>query len=315
MTGNSDDPPAGGPPGGSARRALLLVNRHARNGTADLDAVRAALAAAGVAVEERDTARKQPIPDLIRRHGPGYDCVIVGGGDGTLNAVAPALRETGLTLGVLPLGTANDLARSLGIPADPLAAARIIAHGHVHTVDLGEVNGHLFWNVASLGMSVDLARTLSTHLKKRWGRLGYALAGLRILRRMRPFSAEIVTPEGTRRVRTVQIAVGNGRHYGGGLTVEENASLDDGLLHVYSLEIAHWWELLRLLPAFRNGRHGTHRGVRAFACDAVEIRTRRPQRVNTDGEVSTTTPARFRVLRGAVRVYTPAAGPPGGPEG
>ena len=92
------------------------------------------------------------------------------------------------------------------------------------------------------------------------------------------------------------------------------ASLDDGLLHVYSLEIAHWWDLLTLLPSFVGGRHGHRSDVRAFACTEVEIRTRRPKRVNTDGEVSTRTPARFRVLRNAVRVYTPAEGPPGNSE-
>ncbi|MGQ9369091.1 lipid kinase [Azospirillum sp. ST 5-10] len=314
MTIEAVSRPTGGSEGDRPRRALMVVNRHARNGTAALDPVLTVLRDGGLAIDERECPKKQPIPDFIREHAAGYDCVIVGGGDGTLNAVAPVLRETGLTLGVLPLGTANDLARSLGIPADPLAAARIIVAGHAHTVDLGEVNGRLFWNVASLGMSVDLARELSSSLKRRWGRLGYAVAGFRILRRMRPFTAEIVTAEGSRRVRTVQVAVGNGRHYGGGMTVSADASLDDGLLHVYSLEISHWWELLALLPAFWTGRHGRRSDVRAFACAEVTIRTRRPRRINTDGEVSTRTPATFRVLRNAVRVYTPPEGPPGAHE-
>src|SRR5688500_2670475 len=87
------------------RRALLLVNRHARRGGEAIDAALAVLAAGGVAVEEHDYPKKDPIPDAIRAGAGAFGCVIVGGGDGTLHAAAPALVETGL-----PLGTGNDLA-------------------------------------------------------------------------------------------------------------------------------------------------------------------------------------------------------------
>ena len=109
----------------------------------------------------------------------------------------------------------------------------------------------------------------------------------------------------TERVRAVQITVGNGRHYGGGMIVEVLTDLDDGLLHLYSLEVDHWWKLLALYPAFRLGRHGTWQDVRAFECNEIEIRTCRRRNINTDGELTECTPARFRVHPKAIAVYAP----------
>lgn len=290
---------------GSRRRALLIANRHARRGGEAIDAVLEILAQGGIDVDEHDQASGPPIAEAIRAAAGSHDCVIVGGGDGTLHAAAPALIETGLTLGILPLGTANDLARTLGIDQDPLAAARTIAAGYAREVDLGEVNGHPYWNVASVGLSVELAGELTAETKRRWGKLGYAVAAMRVLRRMRPFTAEIEHDGQVERVRTVQVAVGNGRHYGGGMTVSESAQPDDGLLHVYSLEIRHWWQLLALFPALRSGRQGAWRDVRSFAATELKVSTRRAKRVNADGEIITRTPAAFRLHPGAVRVYAP----------
>jgi len=134
--------------------------------------------------------------------------------------------ETGLPLGILPLGTANDLARTLEIPSDPAAAAAIIVEGHLRRIDLGEVNGKPFFNVASLGLSTGMTRELTHDVKQRWGMLGYAVATFRALSRMRPFAAEIRSGGTIRKVHTLQISIGNGRHYGGGMTVEEDAEIE-----------------------------------------------------------------------------------------
>lgn len=285
------------------RRALLLVNPNARNGTFSLDAVRDALRAGGIAPFEPpgdpDCTR------VIRRHAPGCDLVILGGGDGTLNAAAPALVETGLPLGILPLGTANDLARSLGLPLDPVAAAGAIVTEEARPVDLGWVNGRHYFNVASIGFSAELAGDLTAESKKKWGTLGYGIAALRVLRRVRPFTVYIEHDGRTETVTTIQVSVGNGRHYGGGMTVCEGATVDDGKLDFYSLEIGHWWRLLALLPALRRGTHGRAADVRAFQTTEIVLKTKKPRPVNTDGELSTYTPAHFKVLPGAIRVFSP----------
>ena len=83
--------------------------------------------------------------------------------------------------------------------------------------------------------------------------LGYAVAAVRVLRRVRPFTVTIEHDGVVEKVTTIQVSVGNGRHYGGGMTVEESAAVDDGKLDFYSLEINHWWRLLALLPALRRG--------------------------------------------------------------
>jgi diacylglycerol kinase (ATP) len=101
------------------------------------------------------------------------------------------------------------------------------------------------------------------------------------------------------------VSAGNGRHYGGGMTVDIAAEPDDGRLYVYSLEIRHWWQMLALFPALRNGTQGEWDEVRTFRTTECTVRTRRVRPVNTDGELRTQTPARFRVLRQAVQVYAP----------
>ncbi|MFC7738898.1 lipid kinase [Roseomonas sp. GCM10028921] len=272
----------------SSRRALLIINPGALGGAADISEILALLQDAGMTIEVHTCTPGQTAADAIRaRAVDGLDCVVLGGGDGTLNAAAAAIRETGLLLGILPMGTANDLARTLGIPSEPLAAARIIAEGHVKSIVLGEVNGQLYFNVASLGFSADLARDLGAEAKKKWGKLGYAIAAFRLLSSAKPFSVWLDHDGTVEHFKTLQVSVGNGRFYGGGMTVAAAAQPDDGALDVYSLEVAHWWRLLALLPWLRRGTQASWRDVRAFQTTELVLRTRRPKAINTDGEIKT----------------------------
>ena len=287
------------------RRVLLIVNTHARRGASTEQQVAAALTEAGLSVDHQTCRKPADLADLIRQRAHSVDAVVVGGGDGTLNAAAPALVDTGLPLGIIPLGTANDLARTLNIPVDPVAAAKIIAAGKVHRIDLGFANDHPFFNVASVGMGVDLAKALTRDAKSRWGILGYAVAGLRVLSRMRPFHAFITQDSKELLSHTVHLAVGNGRHYGGGMTVSETAAIDDHRLNIYSLEVKSVWKLLLLLPAMKAGTHGRWEEVKTLAGQEIVVRTRHPRSVNTDGEITTRTPVTFRVVPDAVGIFVP----------
>ncbi|MCR0984760.1 lipid kinase [Roseomonas populi] len=288
-----------------ARRALFVANGKSRRGADGADAAAAALERGGIRLVREPCTDAEALRAAIRRMAGSVDMVILGGGDGTMNSAAPALIETGLPLGILPLGTANDLARTLGIPTELDEAVQVVLEGKPRRIDLGEVNGQPFFNVASIGLSVAVTRELTGEVKRRWGRLGYALATCRALWKMRPFRAEIRHDGTGHRVRTLQVAVGNGRFYGGGMTIDEGAAIDDGRLNLYSLEFEGLWKLALIYPAFRSGRHGLWHEVRTACMEEVEIRTRRPRPVNTDGELTTRTPARFRVLRGAVSVLVP----------
>jgi YegS/Rv2252/BmrU family lipid kinase len=245
------------------------------------------------------------IVDHLGRQSGDITEVVIGGGDGTLSAAAGALVEAGLPVGVVPLGTANDLARTLKLPTDPAEACRVIGLGHSKRIDLGVVNGKYFFNAASIGLSVEVSRKLTRGAKGRWGWFAYLAAAARVLRHARAFTAEVRAGGETHRARTVQITVGNGRHYGGGLTVAEDAAIDDGQLDLYCLEVDRWWQLLRLLPALRSGTLSGHDGVQSWRATEFEVATRHPRPVSADGEIITSSPARFSVLRSALTVFVP----------
>ncbi len=289
-----------------SQRALLLVNRQARRGQSALAQAIDQLQALGFTILEESAAHPPQLPELIRSYRDRVDLVIVGGGDGTLNAAIAGIVDTRLPLGILPLGTANDLARTLGIPTDLTTACQIIAGGYQHPIDLGWVNGHYFFNVASLGLSVQITQNLTTEVKQRWGVLAYMTTAIRVIGQSRPFWAKIRSGDTSIEVGTVQIAVGNGRYYGGGLTVANDAAIDDERLDLYSLELQRWWQILPLLPAMHRGQHATWTGVRALMGREFEVHTRRPRPINTDGEITTHTPATFRVVPKAVSVFIPA---------
>ncbi|GAA5540683.1 MULTISPECIES: lipid kinase [Brucella] len=286
------------------RRALLIVNPNARNGKGFGGAMRTELERGGLELFEHQPREGETISDVISRERD-HDLVVIGGGDGSLNAAAKGLMETRMPLAILPLGTANDFARTVGIPADPVEAARQIATYKVHPIDLGEVNGHLYFNVASIGFSAELAQQLSADAKKKWGKLGYGIVAARILMRSELFTAYLEHDGITEKIKTLQVSVGNGKFYGGGMAVEKDAAIDDGKLDFYSLEVDHWWHLLRLLPSLRRGTQSKWNDVRAFPTTEVIIRTKKPRAVNTDGELSTWTPAHFKLHRQAINALIP----------
>ena len=289
------------------KKALLLVNPKARRGAESLDGVIGRLHKGGLDVTVEPFSVLPEIGRDIVRLRETADLVVICGGDGSISSGATAVMESGLPLGIMPLGTANDLARTLGIPMDLAAAADVILAGKTRKIDLGSVNGHAFFNVASIGLSADLAAGLEPGLKKRFGRFGYALGAARVLLKARPFHATIREKGDQIEVNTFQIAVGNGRHYGGGNVVEASAEIDDGHLDLYSLEMGNVLKLASMLRSFRSGTHGAWNEVRTARCVEFDVETSRPMPVNTDGEIVTSTPAHFVVHPGAIQVFAPAA--------
>lgn len=289
-----------------SQRALLLINRHSRHGHRLLSQVIEQLQTLGFEIIEESTADPHQLSDIIRRYQDQVDLAIIGGGDGTLNAAVDGLVDANLPLGIIPLGTANDLARTLEIPNSLPEACQIIAQGHVRQIDLGWVNGKHFFNVASVGLSVQITQRLTKQAKRRWGVLAYAITALQAIWQSRPFRAEIRLQGKSIPVRTVQIAVGNGRYYGGGMTVVHDATIDDQRLDLYSLEIKHWWQTVTVLPAIWRGRYTTWSGVRTLHGQEIEVYTHRPRPINTDGEITAHTPAQFRVVPQALAVLVPS---------
>lgn len=286
------------------RSALLLINPHSRQGKKYLPTIKQHLKSLGLKVLQKDSSHPHQLSDIIRTHQHDVNLVIIGGGDGTLNAAIAGMIETQLPLGILPLGTANDLARTLEIPSTLAEACAIIVNGKQQLIDLGKVNEQYFFNVASLGLSVDITNQLTKETKRRWGVLAYAFTAIKVLWKSRPFSAKIHHQGEVIKVKTVQIAIGNGRHYGGGMTIVHDAKIHDQRLDLYSLEIRHWWEMIKLLPNLWLGRYPKKK-VRLLEGTEFFIETRKPRPINTDGEITVETPAKFEVIPQALKVIVP----------
>ncbi|MEB3280345.1 MAG: lipid kinase [Lyngbya sp.] len=286
--------------------ALLLLNPHARQVNPDsLSRVVGQLQTLGLEIIQDFPQSPQDFTALIERYQNRVDLVIVGGGDGTLNAAIDGLVKTGLPLGILPLGTANDLARTLKLPLSLPEACQVIAQGHKQYIDLGWVNGKHFFNVASLGLSVNITRKLTREAKRRWGIFAYLITATKAILKASPFVAEIRFGDQCKRVKTFQIAVGNGRYYGGGMKILHDATIDDQRLDLYSLEIKRWWQFFTVIVAIRTGRHRPELGTRTLSGSEFEVFTSKPQTINTDGELTVSTPAHFRVIPKAIAVFAP----------
>ncbi len=287
------------------KRALLLINRHSRKGEESLAEAVNYLYSHDFELIIKPVKKAEDLPLIINQYHQNLDLVIVGGGDGTLNGIVDSLVETKLTLGILPLGTANDLARTLNIPLNLADACNVIAKGKTKNIDLGYVNGKYFFNVASMGLSVDITQSLSKGLKRRWGILAYVITAFRVISKTRRFSAEIKINGESIPVKTIQIAIGNGRYYGGGMMITEDASIVDQRLDLYSLELKHWRQIFPLIWRLPKGQHSILSWVRVLEGQEIEIHTKKPLKINTDGEITTRTPAKFTVIPQALKVIIP----------
>jgi diacylglycerol kinase (ATP) len=287
------------------RRALLIANRQSLAGATDLSAGIALLTESGIEVVDHAVDDPLVIPRLLADEAPQHDLVVIAGGDGTMNLAADALVAAQKPLGIIPIGTANDLARTLGLPFTIPEACAVIAAGDSRAIDLGCSNGKYFFNAASVGLPVEVARH-HVGARKRWLRvLSYPLSVWDALKTTRPFRATVRCDDQQIRIRAIQITVGNGVHYGGGMTLLEDAAIDDQRLDVYCLKPLSFWMLMALFPALRRGRLKNLEPVFALSGREVEVRTRRTLKVTTDGEVTTRTPVRFTVAAHALRVFVP----------
>ena len=293
----------------------LLINPRARRGRRADAALARRLESLGLDVRHVSlVGNPRRIADVVGRWlDAGVRRVIVGGGDGTIGAVAARIAMAGVDgtrLGVIPLGTANDFARTLGIPDDLDAACAIAAGDHVAAIDLGRANDAYFLNVASVGLSVAATAALSPRLKRWLGPGAYMVAGARAFLRHPTFRVRIEAGDDRLEGRAHQFVVGNGRFYGGGVLVSRLSTLDDGLLAAYALGAGGRWELLHTVAMLRLRVPIERPGDLFVSAPTLRVETDPPLVVNLDGEIRTKTPVVFSVVPGALRVLVPAR-PPG----
>jgi diacylglycerol kinase (ATP) len=292
-------------------RAALVVNTRSRTGERAffraIDLLQELGVPLGVTYAIRDPARlSETVREVL---DDGYRLMILGGGDGSVSSVVDFLAGRDTVLGLLPLGTANDFARTLGIPEDVEEACQAIAGGKIVDVDLGLAGDNFYVNVASVGLSVGTTRALSPWLKKSTGPLAYPLAATRAFFKHEPFSARLVFPdednEPVEYDRLLQIAVGNGRFYGGGMVVAPESGIDDRTLDIYAIELGRSRDLFGLARYIKSGDFINVEGVHHFRTSRVRLETDPELQVNIDGEVVTHTPQDFSVARNALDVMVP----------
>jgi YegS/Rv2252/BmrU family lipid kinase len=222
-----------------------------------------------------------------------------------MSSAAGTLSECGLALGILPTGTANDLARTLAIPESPEAAAAIIAEGRLHAIDLGKVNDRIFINAAHIGLGVRVNRNLTPGLKSRWGRFSYATSLIDSFRSMRSYRADIVCDGESFSVRSIHITVANGRFYGGGMALSEEAAVDDHKLGLFSLEPQSFWSFLSHSVVMLGGELQGREGVFLRSGERIRIYTSKILDIWADGEFISQTPACFELRSNGLQVYVP----------
>jgi YegS/Rv2252/BmrU family lipid kinase len=293
-----------------ARSAAVVINAGSRLGAAHELAVET-MRRAGVPISAVHHVRSggELAATFDRVLAEGHDLLVVGGGDGTVSYAAGRVAGTNVTLGVLPLGTANDFARTLEIPNNLAEACAAVADGKVVDIDLGRANGEPFLNVASVGLSVAVTEALSPRLKRYLGPLAYGVATLRSYARHKPFRARLEFPDGDHEPmeleNLLQVAVGNGRHYGGGNTVSPTAGIDDNTLDIYAILAGPLREHASIARFLKDGSFIEHDRVHHLTSRRVRLVTEQPLPVNLDGEIATTTPTDFTVQRNAVHVVVP----------
>lgn len=302
----------------------VFVNTGSRIGQESFEAVQQCLRGCGArVVDSRAVDDPLELPGLVRAAlERGVGRILVGGGDGTLSLAAGELAGKDVRMGVLPLGTGNDFARSLHIPPSIEEACRAAVSGEVRRVDLGVANGRAFLNAASIGLSSAVTRKLSNDLKKRLGRAAFAFVAAGEALAHRPFRVTLEVEGQTRTYDTHQVVVGNGRYHGGGQLLSPDATHEDSLLDVYVIgatqsasvreedaattdRLRDLWNLFRVATLLSKGRHIDHESVEHVRVRQVRIVAEPHQEVDVDGELLGETPVQFEVRPSALQVLVP----------
>lgn len=285
----------------------IIVNPNAGSveATAELQARLGQLPDTSVALTEKEGDAERLAREAVQS---GADLVVAAGGDGTLNEVVNGLAEdfSRSRLGLLPLGTGNDFARSINVPPDLDASLAILAEGRTRATDVGRATFggkcRYFINMAVGGFS-PIVSEKADDAKERWGPLAYLRGAVGALPELSGFKAILTFDDGERMsIETYNIVLANGRFVAAGIPVAPMSMLDDGFLDVLIAPITTIPQLALLVPQVLLGRHAESDLLVFRKAVHVEIESDPPMLWNVDGEIIGDQPARFEVLPRALQV-------------
>jgi diacylglycerol kinase (ATP) len=244
----------------------------------------------------------------------GYGGVIAVGGDGTVREVATGLHLGGGVprLGIVPAGTGNDLAFSLGLPADIEQAAVVAVSGRTVPLDLicaspahASGDDRFLANAAVAGFGGRIADAMSPAFRRRLRPVAYPLAALRQLGDLRPYAVRLDIDDRTIETTALMVILANGEYAGGRLRLAPGASTGDGQLDLVIVHAVSPSKLATLVPRILLGRHAGHTGVSIYRAAAVRMESEPSMWINLDGDTWQAGSASFRVVPGALRVAVP----------
>ena len=288
------------------KRLLVLFNPNAHSGS-DPNAPAAfeeKLRAAGFDVVMQQLDKKGGVDAAVDEFARGCDAIVIGGGDGTMGSALPAIMKADVPMGVWPLGTANDFARSLGIENEDDTLATLEAWNE-RCIDVADVNGHYFINNVTIGLPAEAAARLTHDLKARLGVFATVALVPTLWQHAKPFDVEIEADGRTEHRRIVAAMIGSGE-YEGGFPVKYSG-LADGKLHLGVCRAKSRWAIVPILVDVALKRVAQSRRIDTFDAKHVVIRcVKTQQRIAADGDIVTKTPAEITLHPAALRVLAPS---------
>jgi YegS/Rv2252/BmrU family lipid kinase len=290
----------------TVRTATMIVNAQSRKGRDQFAEACAAVERLPFAVDAHAVRDPAELDATMKRAlAARPDLMILGGGDGTISGLVDALVGTDTALAVLPLGTANSFARSLGIPLDIAGAVEVIASGRLKRIDLGMIDNDYFANCAAIGISPEIAETVPHGLKRVLGRVGYIGWAALQYARFRPFTLIVDDGREEKRLRALEVRISNGS-FQGGTEVVDAARVDSGEIVVQAVTGHFKRRLLKNWAASMLRLEARHDDTVEFAGTTLRVTTEPPLPISIDGEVLARTPVTAHVAAGAIRVMVPA---------
>lgn len=236
----------------------------------------------------------------------GETHIVAVGGDGTISEVSKSLVGVeGVTMGVFPFGTGNDLARALNIPSEAEGAVDVLLNGEVRSMDMGSANGAMFANVGGFGFDTDVVIYTEKFKKRFNGMLPYMLGVMQSLLHLKPIKMHINADGEEFDEEALLFAAANGTHYGGGMNVAPLADPFDGSFDVCIVKKIGVLTLLTVLPVFIKGKHLKNKHIRYMKAKSVKIDCVSGVQLNLDGELGSVTPVTFSILENAIKIIVP----------
>jgi YegS/Rv2252/BmrU family lipid kinase len=233
--------------------------------------------------------------------GRGARLVMAWGGDGTINEVASALAFDEVPLGIIPAGSGNGLARELGVDSRPERAIANALAAEPRPMDLGEIDGRLFANIAGIGFDAHIASCFAVATRR--GFIGYAGITARALMSYVPGTYRITSESGSVEVRAVLVTIANSAQFGNGALIAPGAKVDDGVLDLVVFEERSRVATVCQMPRLFNGTVGRARGCTIRQIRRVTIEADHPMTFHVDGEpVAGGTRLVVRIHPGALRI-------------